>query len=75
MNIAHKRQIAFKISENDLWYFFFNSNKFYLCLLVKKLQRIKVSYFEDFMHHYSVNEWIWIDVMTEKFSKFRSTLA
>ena len=51
MNIAHKRPIAFKISENDLWYFFFNSNKFYLRPLVEKLQRVKVSYFEDFMHH------------------------
>ena len=51
MNIAHRRPIAFKISENDLWYFFFNSNKFYLCPLVEKSQRIKVSYFEDFMHH------------------------
>ena len=51
MNIAHKRPIAFQISENDLWCFFFNSNKFYLDPLVEKLQRIKVSYFEDFMHH------------------------
>ena len=51
MNIAHKRPIAFQISENDLWYLFFNSNKFYLRPLVEKLQSIKVSYFEDFMHH------------------------
>ena len=50
MSIAHKKPMAFKISENDLWYFFY-SNKFYLRSLVEKLQRIKVSYFEDFMHH------------------------
>ena len=32
MNIAHKRPIAFKISENDLWYFFnsFNLMKVWL---------------------------------------------
>ena len=51
MNIALKRPTAFKISENDLSYFFFNSTKFYLRPLVEKLRKIKVRCFEDFMHH------------------------
>ena len=38
MNIAHKRPIAFKISENDLWYFFFNSFNLMKVLITRQLQ-------------------------------------
>ena len=38
MNIAQKRPIAFKISENDLWYFFFNSFNLMKVLFTRQLQ-------------------------------------
>ena len=50
MNIAHRRPIALKfhkmISDTSPL-----SDKLYVRPLVEKLQRIKVRYFEDFMHH------------------------
>ena len=53
MRFAPKRPTAFKILENNLGYFYFKSSKFYLCLLVEKLQRIKVRVLQNYVLKHS----------------------